>query len=631
MAKHDIIKLRRGTATEWSESLPQPGGEVLKLGEPGYEKDTGKLKIGDGTTGWNNLPYIAAGVIVVEDIDHLVNDVLQSGSGIALNFDDSNDTLTISNTLSVAAVEWTPNHTLADGTRYLVNDLVYESGNIYKANFENESLPVSNTTYWTNLGAGYRLNIDGRDVPNIPYPEVNNPLNNRVLTSDGTSTGINAESNFTYNDTNSAVVLSREGAGNTSLQLIQSSEVSATQNARIDLTRNRGTLSSPLPLNSGDFIGSINFNTLNISNINSNSAQIAVSTVSGLSTYNDTPVRITIKNRMDNGQFNNFSIEPDGSVRSSNGATIGLSSSGPIYGSIRSTNLELFSVPPSVPKNHALGAGLSWTWAKIDPDNTIPDPYGGPSIVSHRASAYATVPSGVVSSSNGLLLGLSLDSLRNAFDNTDFPDNIDDGLLANCLGASISYGHNAAGEGNPQTTSAIGLQINPNAGAGTIDTAYDILLNNTQNTSFKLVDGEIVTKTGSGTITEKYGIVQLAADPNVFNGSLVVGDGLSAPIKIYDLGTVSSNTSISYAIDKQIQQLTLNGTATNFIEGSGWPSTTSVDVLLEITVSSTTSVTWSIVDDWYNPVPSFVPGKYLVLLRSIGVTIQGHYIGEKTN
>lgn len=67
-----------------------------------------------------------------------------------------------------AAVEWTSNHTLIDGTRYLANDLVYSGGNLYKANYDNESEPVTNTTYWTNLGPGYRLNIDGRDIPNIP-------------------------------------------------------------------------------------------------------------------------------------------------------------------------------------------------------------------------------------------------------------------------------------------------------------------------------------------------------------------------------------------------------------------------------------------------------------------------------
>lgn len=30
---------------------------VLQDGEPGYEKDTGKLKIGDGLTHWRELEY----------------------------------------------------------------------------------------------------------------------------------------------------------------------------------------------------------------------------------------------------------------------------------------------------------------------------------------------------------------------------------------------------------------------------------------------------------------------------------------------------------------------------------------------------------------------------------------------
>ena len=51
------FKLRRGTAAEWLAS-PSPCGPVLAAGEPGYETDTHKLKIGDGVTAWCNLPYI---------------------------------------------------------------------------------------------------------------------------------------------------------------------------------------------------------------------------------------------------------------------------------------------------------------------------------------------------------------------------------------------------------------------------------------------------------------------------------------------------------------------------------------------------------------------------------------------
>jgi len=46
------IQLRRGTSSEWSVNNP-----ILASGEPGVETDTGKFKLGDGTTTWNALTY----------------------------------------------------------------------------------------------------------------------------------------------------------------------------------------------------------------------------------------------------------------------------------------------------------------------------------------------------------------------------------------------------------------------------------------------------------------------------------------------------------------------------------------------------------------------------------------------
>lgn len=46
------IQLRRDTAVNWSTNNPTPSA-----GEPCFETDTGKLKIGDGITAYNSLPY----------------------------------------------------------------------------------------------------------------------------------------------------------------------------------------------------------------------------------------------------------------------------------------------------------------------------------------------------------------------------------------------------------------------------------------------------------------------------------------------------------------------------------------------------------------------------------------------
>ena len=50
----NTIKLRRGTAAQWTSA-----NSVLASGEPGFETDTNKFKIGNGSDPWNNLPYTA--------------------------------------------------------------------------------------------------------------------------------------------------------------------------------------------------------------------------------------------------------------------------------------------------------------------------------------------------------------------------------------------------------------------------------------------------------------------------------------------------------------------------------------------------------------------------------------------
>jgi Major tropism determinant N-terminal domain len=50
------IQLRRGKKAFWESENP-----ILHEGEPGYERDTRKLKIGDGVTPWRDLPYAAGG------------------------------------------------------------------------------------------------------------------------------------------------------------------------------------------------------------------------------------------------------------------------------------------------------------------------------------------------------------------------------------------------------------------------------------------------------------------------------------------------------------------------------------------------------------------------------------------
>lgn len=57
-----IFQLKRGTSEAWERVNP-----ILRAAEPGYELDTGKMKIGDGVTNWKNLDYFGGSFSVLED------------------------------------------------------------------------------------------------------------------------------------------------------------------------------------------------------------------------------------------------------------------------------------------------------------------------------------------------------------------------------------------------------------------------------------------------------------------------------------------------------------------------------------------------------------------------------------
>ncbi len=56
MPMADVIQVRRDTAALWTTINP-----ILAEGEFGYERDTGKLKMGDGTSTWTALDYTTFG------------------------------------------------------------------------------------------------------------------------------------------------------------------------------------------------------------------------------------------------------------------------------------------------------------------------------------------------------------------------------------------------------------------------------------------------------------------------------------------------------------------------------------------------------------------------------------------
>lgn len=71
MAVQTVIKMRRDTAANWTSTNP-----TLAAGESGLESDTGKIKVGNGSTAWASLGYSnPGGAIPQSQVTNLTTDL----------------------------------------------------------------------------------------------------------------------------------------------------------------------------------------------------------------------------------------------------------------------------------------------------------------------------------------------------------------------------------------------------------------------------------------------------------------------------------------------------------------------------------------------------------------------------
>ena len=66
------MQQRRGTAAQWI-STNSGNGPILNAGEIGFESDTNKFKIGDGTNHWLNLTYFTDAQSILSSVNGLVD------------------------------------------------------------------------------------------------------------------------------------------------------------------------------------------------------------------------------------------------------------------------------------------------------------------------------------------------------------------------------------------------------------------------------------------------------------------------------------------------------------------------------------------------------------------------------
>lgn len=95
MAVNTQLQVRRGTASQWTSTNP-----TLAAGEFGFETDTGKFKIGTGSTAWASLLYAT---MSASSSDTLTNKTISGSSNTLTNI--GNESLTNSSvTINGSAV-----------------------------------------------------------------------------------------------------------------------------------------------------------------------------------------------------------------------------------------------------------------------------------------------------------------------------------------------------------------------------------------------------------------------------------------------------------------------------------------------------------------------------------------------
>lgn len=194
------IQLRRDTAANWSTNNPTPAS-----GEPCFETDTGKFKIGDGTTAYNDLPYQGGGGgtptnMVTTDTDQTITGkkvFLQSNSAnkglnVALGSDVTNPDVSV-HIGRASNSDFTGGMIRFDSTNPTIVGLqqsnsggtmkISSSGDLI--NYASGTTEIRNGATWGTSKSGIRIPANSKSNPNVEIVGGSNTV--------GSSAGVDAK------------------------------------------------------------------------------------------------------------------------------------------------------------------------------------------------------------------------------------------------------------------------------------------------------------------------------------------------------------------------------------------------------------------------------------------------------
>lgn len=158
------IQTRNGTAAQWTSANP-----TLMVGEIGAETDTGRFKIGNGSTAWNSLTYAASAKwqgAYSAGTAYVVNDVVSYNNSSYICILNSTGNLPTNTTYwSLLALAGTNGTNGTNGTSfiwrgayngataYVANDVVSYNNSTYICILASTGNLPTNATYWSLMAA----------------------------------------------------------------------------------------------------------------------------------------------------------------------------------------------------------------------------------------------------------------------------------------------------------------------------------------------------------------------------------------------------------------------------------------------------------------------------------------------
>ena len=202
MPRKEAIITRNDTAAGWTAANP-----ILLRGEEGAEYDTGKQKVGDGTTAWNLLPYSGGGSATVSD-------ATTTSKGIVQLAGDLGGTAASPTVPGLSTKE--PTISAGTNTQYYRGDKTFQTlnqdvvpdGTTNKVYTSTEKTRLANTS-GTNTGdqtlsiVGQNLTVSGANgnTVSIPAGATYTPLDVYYVASSTSSTAEKASAQYVTDGT----------------------------------------------------------------------------------------------------------------------------------------------------------------------------------------------------------------------------------------------------------------------------------------------------------------------------------------------------------------------------------------------------------------------------------------------